>query len=111
MIEAMGGWAGRHQNWRGKGVALLDRVGGQVEVNHKIGLLVSQVTPEMVATRWEEITSMEEKEAPETHQEATGLVMTRIAEAINEEQDAGEKGVKDAIGYVSKPYNFRYSFR
>ena len=70
-----------------------------------------QVTPEMVASRWEEITSMEEKEAPETHQEATGLVMTRIAEAVNEEKDAGEKGVKDAIGYVSKPYNFRYSFR
>ena len=65
----------------------------------------------MGASRWEEITSMEEKEAPETHQEATGLVMTRIAEAVNEEQDAGEKGVKDAIGYVSKPYNFRYSFR
>ena len=108
----MGGWAGRHQNLRGKGVALLDRVGGQVaSVNLKIGLLVSQVTPEMVATRWEEITSMEEKEAPETHQEATGLVMTRIAEAVNEEQDAGEKGVKDAIGYVSKPYNFKYSFR
>jgi len=98
VIEAMGGWAGRHQNWRGKGAALLDRVG-------------DQVTPEMVASRWEEITSMEEKEAPETHQEATGLVMTRIAEAVNEEQDAGEKGVKDAIGYVSKPYNFRYSFR
>ena len=73
--------------------------------------ILPQVTPEMVASRWEEITSMEEKEAPETHQEATGLVMTRIAEAINEEQDAGEKGVKDAIGYVSKPYNFRYSFR
>ena len=108
----MGGWAGRHQNLRGKGVALLDRVGGQVaSVNLKIGLLVSQVTPEMVATRWEEITSMEEKEAPETHQEATGLVMTRIAEAVNEKQDTGEKGVKDAIGYVSKPYNFKYSFR
>ena len=30
MIEAMGGWAGRHQNWRNKGVALLDRVGGKV---------------------------------------------------------------------------------
>merc|ERR550539_1410557 len=33
VIEAMGGWAGRHQNWRGKGVALLDRVGGE----HKHG--------------------------------------------------------------------------
>ena len=73
--------------------------------------ILPQVTPEMVASRWEEITSMEEKEAPETHQEATGLVMTRIAEAVNEEQDSGEKGVKDAIGYVSKPYNFKYSFR
>jgi len=30
IIEAMGGWAGRHQNWRGKGAALLDRVGDQV---------------------------------------------------------------------------------
>ena len=30
VIEAMGGWAGRHQNVRGKGVALLDRVDGQV---------------------------------------------------------------------------------
>jgi len=100
VIEAMGGWAGRHQNWRGKGVALLDRVGGQV-------------TPEMVATRWEEITSMEEAEAHESHQEATGIVMARIADALNEEQEAGgaEKGVKDAIGYESKPYNFKYSFR
>jgi len=100
VIEAMGGWAGRHQNWRGKGVALLDRVGGQV-------------TPEMVATRWEEITSMEEAEAHENHQEATGLVMARIADNLNEEQEdgGGEKGVKDAIGYESKPYNFRYSFR
>lgn len=99
VIEAMGGWAGRHQNWRGKGVALLDRVGGQV-------------TPEMVATRWEEITSMEEAEAHESHQEATGLVMARITDTLNEEQEAGgEKGVKDAIGYESKPYNFRYSFR
>ena len=34
VIEAMGGWAGRHQNWRGKGVALLDRVGGQVADIH-----------------------------------------------------------------------------
>ena len=112
VIEAMGGWAGRHQNWRGKGVALLDRVGGQVAVNHKISLSVSQVTPEMVATRWEEITSMEEAEAHESHQEATGLVMARITDTLNEEQEAGgEKGVKDAIGYESKPYNFRYSFR
>ena len=55
---------------------------------------------------------MEEAEAPETHQEATGLVMARIADTLNEEQEAGgEKGVKDAIGYESKPYNFRYSFR
>ena len=112
VIEAMGGWAGRHQNWRGKGVALLDRVGGQVAVNHKISLLVPQVTPEMVATRWEEITSMEEAEAHESHQEATGLVMARITDTLNEEQESGgEKGVKDAIGYESKPYNFRYSFR
>ena len=73
---------------------------------------MAQVTPEMVATRWEEITSMEEAEAPETHQEATGLVMARIADTLHEEQEAvGEKGVKDAIGYESKPYNFRYSFR
>ena len=67
----------------------------------------------MVATRWEEVTSMEEAEAHESHQEATGLVMARIADALNEEQDAdgAEKGVKDAIGYESKPYNFKYSFR
>ena len=109
----MGGWAGRHQNLRGKGVALLDRVGGQVaSVNLEIGLLVSQVTPEMVATRWEEITSMEEAEAYENHQESTGIVMAKIADTLDEEQEAGEeKGIKDAIGYESKPYNFRYSFR
>ena len=67
----------------------------------------------MVATRWEEITSMKEAEAHENHQEATGLVMARIADNLNEEQEdgGGEKGVKDAIGYESKPYNFRYSFR
>ena len=56
---------------------------------------------------------MEEAEAHESHQEATGIVMARIADALNEEQEAGgaEKGVKDAIGYESKPYNFKYSFR
>ena len=55
---------------------------------------------------------MEEAEAPETHQEATGLVMAMIADTLHEEQeDGGEKGIKDAIGYESKPYNFRYSFR
>ena len=60
----------------------------------------------------EEIKSMEEAEAHESHQEATGLVMARIADTLNEEQEAGgEKGVQDAIGYESKPYNFRYSFR
>ena len=66
----------------------------------------------MVARRWEEITSMEEAEAYENHQESTGIVMAKIADTLNEEQEAGEeKGIKDAIGYESKPYNFRYSFR
>ena len=67
----------------------------------------------MVVTRWEEIRSMEEAEAYESHQEATGLVMATIADNLNEEkeEDGREKGVKDAIGYESKPYNFTYSFR
>jgi 3-hydroxyacyl-CoA dehydrogenase/3a,7a,12a-trihydroxy-5b-cholest-24-enoyl-CoA hydratase len=30
VVEAMGGWAGRHQTWRGRGAALLERPGDQV---------------------------------------------------------------------------------
>ena len=68
------------------------------------------MTPEMVASRWEEITSMEGADFPDSHQEATAAVMERIAEGLVEEEGE-EKGIQDAIGFVSEPYTYRYSFR
>lgn len=69
------------------------------------------MTPELVADRWAEITSMEAAESFGSHQEAAGEVMARIAGGLQGEEDAGEKGIKDAIGFVSEPYIFEYSFK
>ena len=64
----------------------------------------------MVASRWGEITSMEEADFPDSHQEATAAVMERISGGL-EEEEGEEKGIQDAIGFVSEPYTYRYSFR
>ena len=47
-----------------------------------------QVTPELVSSRWGDILSMEEADSPESHQEAAGEVMARIAVSIG--LDSGE---------------------
>ena len=39
----------------------------------------AQVTPELVSSRWGDILSMEDADSPESHQEAAGEVMARIA--------------------------------
>ena len=53
---------------------------------------------------------MEGADFPDSHQEATAAIMERIAEGLVEEEGE-EKGIEDAIGFVSEPYTYRYSFR
>jgi len=44
-------------------------------------------------------------------QQPTRNVMSRIQDNISAEEDSGEKTIKDAIGFVSEPYAFNYSFK
>jgi len=98
IVEALAGWAGRYRFQRSQGAALLEEASGKV-------------TPELVRSRWEEIVGMENADYPTTHQEATMDVMSRIQDNISAEEDSGEKTIKDAIGFVSEPYAFNYSFK
>ena len=98
VVESLAGWAGRYRWQRSRGAALLEEAGGQV-------------TPELVRSRWEEIVGMEDADYPTTHQEATMDVMSRIQENMREDQDEGEKTVQDAIGFISEPYIFNYTFK
>jgi len=98
VVESLAGWAGRYRWQRSRGAALLEEAGGQV-------------TPELVRSRWEEIVGMEDADYPTTHQEATMDVMSRIQDNMREDEDGGEKTVKDAIGFISEPYIFNYTFK
>ena len=96
-MEALAGWAGTYRWQRSQRAALLEKAYGKV-------------APELVRSRWEEIIGMDNLDYPTTHQEATMDVMSRIQENMSAEND-GEKTIKDAIGFVSKPYVFNYSFK
>jgi len=98
VVEALAGWAGRYRWQRSQGAALLEEAGGKV-------------TPELVRSRWEDIVGMENADYPTTHQEATMEVMSRIQDNMRDEEIGGEKTVKDAIGFISEPYIFNYTFK
>jgi len=98
IVEALAGWAGRYRWQRSHGAALLQQAGGQV-------------TPEIVQSRWGDIVGMDNADYPTTHQEATMDVMSRIEDNIKDEEDPGEKTIEDAIGFVSEPYVFTYTFK
>ena len=81
IVGALPGWQdGTRYRWqRSQGAALLEKADGKV-------------TPELVRSRWEEITGMEDAYYPTTHQEATMDVMTRIQEKkMSPDEDDGEK--------------------
>eukprot|EP00092_Neocalanus_flemingeri_P007605 GFUD01008207.1.p1 GENE.GFUD01008207.1~~GFUD01008207.1.p1 ORF type:complete len:604 (+),score=134.87 GFUD01008207.1:249-2060(+) len=98
VVEALAGWAGRYRWQRSQGASLLEKADGKV-------------TPELVRSKWGEIIGMEDADYPTTHQEATMDVLSRIQENMKAVEDDGEKTIKDAIGFVSEPYVYNYSFK
>ena len=97
IVEALAGWAGRYRWQRSQGAALLGPNG--------------KVTPECVREKWHQIVGMEGADFPTSHQEATMDVMSRIQENVQQDEADEEKTIKDAIGFVSEPFDFNYSFK
>ena len=97
IVEALAGWAGRYRWQRSQGAALLGPNG--------------EVTPECVREKWHQIVGMEGADFPTSHQEATMDVMSRIQENVQQDEADEEKTIKDAIGFVSEPFDFNYSFK